>query len=379
MVRKLVTVRRVAAIRPIIGADSIQVAVVDGWACVVKIDEFKEGDLGVYFEIDSFLPANDARWEFLSKQFIECDGEKGFRVRTIKLRGQISQGLMLPISTFPEIVSAMAGLEKGHGRGTAEEKIMEMSFEEVLNVKKFERPEPVGGAGAMAFYEDFPGFINKTDQQRCQNLPGLFKDWSNETFQETTKMDGSSMTVYFVRKDSPMFAILPTLDPSSAGKAADQPNGRVGVTSRNKDIIEKESNLFWATAIAHSLPAKLATLNRNVAIQGELCGSSIQGNFEGFKPGFHDFYLFSVWDVEAQIYLPPKEAEQFAKDLGLKHVAVNGYFKLGDVAASVEELVARADGKGLNGKKREGIVFKHVGGGFSFKAISNSYLLKHGE
>jgi ATP-dependent RNA circularization protein (DNA/RNA ligase family) len=83
--------------------------------------------------------------------------------------------------------------------------------------------------------------------------------------------------------------------------------------------------------------------------------------------------------MDAQRYLAPKETEEWAKDLGIKHVPVNGYFKLGDIASNTDQLVSRADGKGINGRKREGIVFKHVDGTFSFKAISNAYLLKHGE
>lgn len=224
----------------------------------------------------------------------------------------------------------------------------------------------------------FPDFIERTDQERIQNLPKVFEEWGDKVFQETTKMDGSSMTVYYLRKDAPMFDLLPPLNPTG-GQSGVMENGRVGVCSRNIELVEREKSFFWEVALKNKLLEKLAKLDRNIAIQGELCGSTIQSNFEGFPKGFHDFYLFSVWDIDEQKHLPPREAEQWAKDLGLKHVPVHGYTKLSDIGASVEELLKRAEGKGMNGKKREGIVLKHEDGVFSFKAISNSYLLKHGE
>jgi RNA ligase (TIGR02306 family) len=377
MMRKLVTVRRVGAIKPIQGADRIEVAAVDGWKCVVQKGDFNEDDLGVFFEIDSFLPAEDDRWAHLSGNFIQHDGRRGLRIKTLKLRSQVSQGLLMPLIKFPEIKNHLDQLENHNDKGTALTRLMDMSFEDVLKVTKYEKPEGNREAG-VDFYGGIPPFINRTEQYRCQNLRDLFNDWGGGTFQETVKMDGSSMTVYFILERDPNNNLLAPLN-LAGGKAGAQANGRVGVCSKNKDLIEKERNLFWDVAKAHDLPAKLSALDRNIAIQGELCGSSIQANFEGFPAGFHDFYLYSVWDIDMQKYLPPKETEQWAADLGVSHVPVNGYFKLNDIATNTDELVKRADGTGINGKKREGLVFKHIGGGFSFKAISNSYLLKHGE
>lgn len=101
--RKLASVQRVTEIRPIEGADAIEVARVLGWDVVVKKDEFKVGDLAVYFEIDSFLPRNKA-WEFLEKSSLRKMGDKeGLRLKTIKLRGVLSQGLLLRIDSIFKI------------------------------------------------------------------------------------------------------------------------------------------------------------------------------------------------------------------------------------------------------------------------------------
>lgn len=386
MPRKLVTVRQVAAVRPIPGADRIETAVVDGWTCVVKVGEVTMGDLAVFFEIDSFLPAEDPRWAFLEKQFTTFDGSGGFRVRSTKLRGQMSQGILQPLAAFPEIQAIIQELEKEFGKDETAKQIKKLAFEEQLKVKKWElalkkwestseapiKPEKQTTMGP------FPGFIRKTEQERIQNLPEVFDEWGDEVFQETTKMDGSSMTVYFLRKDNPLHATVPPFNPTG-GRTGDMETGHFGVCSHNCELVERATgSMFWEIALQRSLPEKLAKLDRNLAVQGELCGSSIQANYEGFSTGFHEFYVFSAWDIDKQTYLAPRETEQWARDLGLKHVPVHGYSKLKDIGNNVEEMLKRAEGKGINGKKREGIVLKHKDGEFSFKAISNSWLLRHG-
>ncbi|RYO77839.1 hypothetical protein DL766_008832 [Monosporascus sp. MC13-8B] len=353
MTRKLVTVPKVAAVHPIKGADGIEVVEFDGWTSVAGTGQFKTGDLAVFFEVDSSLPASDPRWMRLAGKFITYKGERGFRVKSGRVRGQISQGILEPLDDFPEILAAWVDLEIRHGRRKAERLLRETAFECLLG-------------------------INKTDQECVQNLLDVFEKWGDEIFQETVKVDGSSMTVYFVRNDSPLMDKLAPL--ATEGKqAAAQPNGRAGVCSRNVEKPESQGGYFWTSAKTNALPEELSQLNRNIALQGELCGSSIQKNFEGLPLGFHDFFVFAAWDIGEQRYMKPKETEDLVGRLGVKHVPILGYHRLGDIARNVQEILAPAEGIGINGKKREGIVLKHVDGRFSFKTISNSYLLKHGE
>jgi RNA ligase (TIGR02306 family) len=103
--RKLVTVRQIDNLEPIDGADAIEVATIEGWKVVVKKGEFKVGEQCVYFEIDSFLPEGNPAWQFLvDKQGREFEGVRGHRLRTIKLRGVLSQGLALPITSLLKVV-----------------------------------------------------------------------------------------------------------------------------------------------------------------------------------------------------------------------------------------------------------------------------------
>jgi RNA ligase (TIGR02306 family) len=398
MERRLVTLRRVSALRPIAGADRIVSAAVDGWTCVVGISEFAPGDLGVYFEIDSFLPAADARWGHLETQFRPFPGDaeaRGFRVKSLKIRGVVSQGLLLPVTRFPEVEARLAELERdGQGREAAVEKaIAELAFEGALGVRKWDQPSAVGDGKAALV--KFPSFIRRTDQERVQNLkPPEWARYADVVFQESTKMDGSSMTAYFLRRDSPYYTGIPQASPTTTAR------GHFGVCSRNIELEPDSDGHFWAVADELDLHTKLATLGRSVAVQGELVGPSIQGNAEGFplsklaqkhggggnQPGRasmhnaqHHFYVFGAWDINAQAQLPPREVEVLATRLGLRHVPVAGYFALRDIGTGVEQFLARAEGRGVNGRIREGIVLKAEDGQFSFKAISNSYLLKKGD
>lgn len=355
MSRKLVTIRRVSQLRPIEGADLIELAIVDGWQCVVKKGEFSVGDLGVYFEIDSFLPSTDARYAFLESKFIKWEGKIGARIRTMKLKGQLSQGLLLPAREFPEILA-----------------VEDSDVTELLGIEKWEKPLPACLGGTAR--GNFPSFIPKTDQERVQNIRDLFEDWGHHTFQESTKMDGSSMTVYYVAKDTDVYDM--NARPDDEGN---WPAELSGVCSRNLDLVETQGNQFWITARENQIIEKLRALGRNLAIQGELCGSGIQSNFEKFPDGVHDFFVYDIWDIDSQSYLSPQDTHTLAEQFGLKHVPVHGYIVLKEAAQTIDEILDRAEGKGINGAKREGIVFKHVESGFSFKAISNSYLLKHGE
>jgi RNA ligase (TIGR02306 family) len=324
--RKLVTIRTVAEVLPIPGADKIELARVDGWQCVVKKGEFAPGAQGVYFEIDSWLPSNDTRFGFLEKQFRKNHiGELGARIRTIKLRGQLSQGLLLPVSDFPELCAA------------ANEDLAPL-----IGVSKWEPPMPACLAGVAR--GNFPYFLRKTDQERVQNIPHYLEDPA--LYEVTVKLDGSSMTVY-------------------------NNDGQFGVCSRNLDLTETDGNTFWSVARAYGLPMKLAKFG-NIAIQGELIGEGIQANHE--RIAGHDFYVFDVFDIARQEYVSPQVRYAIVTELGLRHVPVVDH--AATLPRTVAECLAAAEGENLiNGTQREGIVFKRLDGQRSFKAISNTYLL----
>lgn len=332
--RKLASIRKIDALQPIDGADAIECAVVGGWKVVVKKGEYKAGDLAVYCEIDSWIPTELASFLSKGKEPREYNGIKGERLRTIKLRGQLSQGLLLPISGTCDNIASM---------------IMEdLDVSAPLNIQKWEPVIPAQLAGQMK--GNFPAVIPKTDQERVQNLTKEIMSVTGRDFEVTEKLEGSSMTCY-------------------------QNQGEFGVCSRNMDLKRDEGNTFWRVAIEQNIEAKMRAVDEfwSFAIQGELIGPGIQGNI--YKLSSADFYVFDVYDIQSGKYLSPFARRALVAKMGLKHVPVlDEAFTLGP---SVDDILDKALGKSqLNHEQeREGIVFKENLGGLTFKAISNNYLL----
>jgi len=336
--RKLATIRKIDGIGPIEGADAIEVATVGGWKVVVKKGEYTVGDLAVYCEIDSWIPHELA--PFLSKgNFPRVFNEvKGERLRTVKLRGQISQGLLMPLAEVISIAGCTSPIQEGD------------DVSEWLNIQKWEKPMNAQLAGMAK--GNFPSLIPKTDQERAQNLVGeiLAAAQAGTQFEITEKLEGSSMTVY-------------------------QIDGEFGVCSRNLDLKETEGNAFWQTARRDGIEEKMrSVVGTDFAIQGELIGPGIQGNI--YKLTQPEFRVFDVYSITTGAYLSPQKRRELIRNLGLLHVPVISVDKdLG--VGSIDEILQWAEDISLLNPtvQREGIVFKECNGGMTFKAISNKYLL----
>ena len=338
--RKLATIRKIDALRPIPDADAIECAVIGGWTAVVKKGEFTAGDLAVYCEIDSWIPHTLAPFLSKGKEPRVFDGIQGERLRTMKLRGQLSQGLLLPLSTLTMVESELfEGLD--------------VSFP--LGIVKYEAPVPAQLAGEVKGM--FPGWIQKTDQERVQNLKEEFDYWLREqhVWEITEKLDGSSMTVYLR-------------------------DGEFGVCSRNLELKPSETNSLWKVAVRNDLELKLRRANRNLALQGELIGEGIQGN--PYKQKGQEFFLFDIYDIDTSKYFTPAERKAFVEEHDIKHVPVLAFgAELADTLGvnSIDGILRFAEGKsvmGMIGCEREGVVFKSKAMQCSFKAISNKFLLK---
>ena len=346
MERKLATIRKIKEINPIEGADAIELAVVDGWQVVVaKNVGHQVGDLVVYCEIDSFLPI-EPEFEFLRKSSYKKMGDQeGFRLKTIKLRGQISQGLILPYSVIPIAQFATAAdLPEG------------MDVSEMLGIVKYEPPIPAQLAGRVK--GTFPSFLRKTDEERIQNLEKEYTEWtlsSKHQFYATEKLDGSSFTCYIK-------------------------NGEFGVCSRNMDLLETEDNTFWAVARKLDLENKLRSFGKNICFQGEMVGSGIQGNHYNMKD--QTVFFYNIFLIDEREYVGYDEFRNMLFDLDLACVPVLSYpfnFPADSVVAlpTVSALLRSAEGKSvLNDKvEREGLVIRSMDRTISFKAISNKFLL----
>lgn len=407
MTRRLATLQKVADIQPIPNADSIEAVQIGGWWVVSRKGIHKVGDTVVYYEIDSFLPAADKRYESLGdvdgKKFITWNGKLGFRLKTIRLRGQVSQGFILSLKEedgtdrFPEITDRTEDTD-------------------VTELLKIEKWEPQGenannnGSQGGGRAGNFPSFVIKTDQERIQNYSRQIAGWLTDNFQATVKKDGSSMTVAIVWPDSTHYKealkLSGFVQDESLGARFKRFLGRffdkykevqepvILLMSRNVLLkLDGDSNFHKAlkkynvidalkkcTLFAEDLDGTKSGLS--IAVQGELIAPDIQGNYE--KVQSVEWHVFDILDIEQHEYFLPNETLVSAQHFGFPHVSVIASGKLADIIDlkegedAIQKILAYAEGAGDNqGVKREGLVFKsHTNAQVSFKAISNSYLLK---
>ncbi len=386
--RKLATIRVIDDLQPIEGADLIEKAVVGGWNVVVKRGELKVGDLCVYCEIDSFLGDGNPAWQFLvDKQPKMFNGKKGHKLRSIKLRGVISQGFVMPLSALPQVTDTTVGTD----------------VTEVLCIEKWEAQlaaSLVGQAEGL-----FPSWLCKSDQNRFQNIlsevfgyedqvipandvhPEIVRKAEadrDQRYEVTIKLDGSSMTAFAVSVD----------DKNEDGTKADTTSIKTGVCSRNLELKVNEANagnsfvkMFMDAKIDEILTSYKKMTGCDIALQGELMGNGIQGNQEMLNK--NKWFIFDVYLPFERRYALPVERRLIMDQLytlGLDPELVSHVPVLHERATLQElgitdtaSMLKFAEGPSLNAKSREGVVFKAVDRQFSFKAISNAWLLKNGD
>ena len=336
--RKLATLRQIDEVQPIPNADAIGKVRLGGWWCVAKKGEFQPGDKCVYFEIDSLLPPVEP-FLFLEKggrkkMLVEGREREGYRLKTVKLRGQISQGLALPLSAFAGKISLDAPVGE--------------DVTELLGVVKYEPPVPACLTGEVK--GPLPGVIPKTDEERIQNCPGMLEEYRGRSFSVTEKLDGTSATFYKYQ-------------------------GRFGVCGRNWEYLETELNLYWRMARKYGLAEKVP---EGYAWQCEIIGESVQGNPLRIKG--QEARLFYVFHINEHRYLEVSEMVDLAQASGIPYVPIiETAFILQHTMEQLLDLANRKSQLNPN-REAEGLVFRlnHSAQKVSFKVISNPYLLQSG-
>lgn len=333
-------------------ADALDICTVGGWNIVAKIGEYKIGDLAVMCEIDSWVPHELASFLSKGKEPREYRGVKGERLKTAKLRGVVSQGLLLQ---FTETLAAYAKDydDEGQPFWMGPEDFFQVGDDvsEVLNIQKWEPEIPAQLAGQVR--GNFPSQIPKTDQPRIQNLKKELSIAQHKGLQFAIeeKLEGSSLTMYLDLEDE------------------------FHVCSRNLDLKNDGANSFWRAAIKYDVENIMRQNNlQGYAIQAELLGPGIQANI--YQLNDVEFYVFDVYSVKQARYLYPAERRELIATLGLNPVPI---VCESTTLGTMEEIIALADGKSmLYNTLREGIVFKQLDGDMTFKSISQQYLIKTG-
>ena len=347
--RKMATIQIIRDITPIEGADAIVLAHINGWAAVVKADEFSVGQYVVFCEIDSWVPHEIAPFLSKGKEPREYLGVKGERLRSVKLRGQLSQGLILPLNILPQ-----GNYPEGE------------DVSEKLGIVKYEPPVPVQLAGQVK--GNFPSLVSKTEEERVQNIRGLEK-YLDEVFVETEKLHGTSVS--FVLNE----------------------NSEMEVCSRNLSLKEDENNLYWKLAKKNDALSMLKSVRnyyeatgvsvKSVAIQGEGVGQGVQKGWE-YGIQIPEFFLFTI-QVNG-VKIAEEDFQYISTTLGVKSVPQVRRATLRQLVGDAENissaLLKRVEGRSLiDGKTiREGSVFRcFTDSSFSFKVVNNQFLLKGGD
>lgn len=344
--RKLATIQTIKTVEPIPNADSIVKITFEsnGWVCVTNKDTNPiPGDRRIYFEIDSILPEIPI-FEFMRPY--------KFKVKTISLRKQISQGLSIPLKEIEPYLPTLQGVDLY----TLPDKF---DLTDILGVVKYELPPDVQLSGDTK--GSFPGFIVKTDEERATNIDNLTDLLASHEWDVTIKMDGSSETIYLR-------------------------DGEFGVCSRNQELKETEGNTFWKLARKYKIEERLRALNVitsiNYALQGEAAGPGIQGNRIGLKD--LELFVFTIQNIDKYSRLSNTEIEETLNQL-------NSFFpeapslrmvpKIKDVPSlkTLDDVALLSEGSYLvTDRIREGIVLRAKDDpSISFKFINPKYLLKH--
>ena len=339
--RKLASVQKIKNVRPIEKADKLEKANVEAYQVVIPKGIYKEDELVVFFEADSFLPIED-RYSFLESSFKENDiVGKGYRIRVQKLRGEVTHGLVMSLKDFPEITNPIEDLD----------------VTELLKVKKWTAfsEDPISGTGGSSK----PWFVPTTDEIRLQSEIGLINELKGKPYYISTKIDGMSVTMFY--KD-----------------------GEFGITSRKMSIPESRNNNIWKYAKKHDIKNRLRDLSdklgKAIIIQGEFAGPKIQSNNLGLEN--YEWFVFNIFTEEEDFKNKLMDIGDFlqtAEDLNLKTVPIE---KTGlEFNMSLEDLAEQAKGYYPNGHIKEGIVVRSADANFSdklnkelsFKVLNDDY------
>jgi len=331
MERKLASIQRIVKLHKTDKFDNLLLAQVLGWHCLVKKEEFKEGDLCVYFEIDSILP---------DKPIFAFMNRYRNKVKTIKMHGVYSQGLALPLSLFPELINVAEGQDVTNE----------------LGVTKYEGALPICG-DVMG---NFPVGIPKTDETRLQAIPGILERNKGVECYVTEKIDGCSATYYVY-------------------------DGKFGVCSRNLEL-KRSDCVYWAMSDKYKIEEQLLSLGKNIVLQGEIVGPKVQGN--KYKLPNQQFYLYNVmeWQGNSYSYTNFDNLIHYSGMLNIPTVPILPWTNYILDGADVDQWVEMSKGSStLNCMtRREGLVvrgkenqFDIEVGRLSFKVINPDFLLKY--
>jgi RNA ligase (TIGR02306 family) len=351
--RPMATIQQISAILPHENADLLEIAIIKGWRSIVQKGQFHEGDKIIFVEIDAHIPVDLAPFLAKSQSVKKFNGSDGFVLKTAKLRGIVSQGLIFPLNIL---------------RGKDVVQTIGTDVSSVLGIQKYEAPIPTELMGELAGV--FPSWARKTDQDRIQAcIDDVFENIKNDRWIIEEKADGTSMSV--MKRDDDIQVCGRNM--SFKYGPWDNPNNSIVNAARFYNIVER-----------------LRVYGRNLSISGELIGPGIQKNI--YQLPKTQWVVFDIFDVDTSSYLSIGDRLKVLSELNdisdapkipIVPLLIAGHsFKIEGKSKEdlVQEILEMAEDQTLIGSMkaiREGIVFKSIENpDVSFKSIANSKLLK---
>ena len=392
---KLAHVEIINKIEPIKDADFIELASVLGWHIIInKKDGFKVGDKCIYIEIDSVVDTTRPEFKFLET--------RGKRIRTMKMRGVYSQGLILPISVYGknyESLNVGDDVTEHFGIIHYEEYLLQkqqanMSKKKYSGIRKFLwSHKHLRWIGALLGYwksqkallieSEYPSWVVKTDETRIQNCPEMIEkmhkycEENNTEIIATEKIDGTSAT-FTLHIDSQ--------ENKHRRHNSKFKNFQYWVCSRNLAVDPNGDSIYARYAREHELEDILMKLfnvleaKEYITIQGELIDPTVQKNKYALSEGKQDLFVFNLIKDGVRCGTERIKLIFEKNNINLNIVPIIKNFTLKN---SVDEILLDADGESLAIPKsfkgshlREGLVIRTSDGQLSFKAVSNKFLLK---
>lgn len=376
--RELAYIVKVLETKDIEGYDKVHYVRVNSWWCVAPKD-IKLGDLVVYFEIDSLLPQNDNRFSFLAS--------KKFRIKPIKICGVVSQGLILPLSEFPELKRCKEGdfvtgklhVEKYDPESvnevTVKSKVSDFQRAVDRHPKFFKNPfvkylmkyKSARWLLSKIFVKkkdkcSWPEWLPKTGSERIQNMPNLFG--CKDKYIITEKVDGASTSFILNEKDKYIVCSHNVIK-----------NPEIGSDGGNL----YKTNVWAESGVNYNIESVLRSLKKElklktVAIQGETYGDGIQKRNYSLK-NKRGFVVFHIWLDGVRI--PIKDMIAICDKYNIPHVHVYNYeYSIPD---TVEQIIEDVDNSksNIDGGDIEGFVFYSQDGQQNFKCVSPNFLMKY--
>jgi RNA ligase (TIGR02306 family) len=410
--RALARIIEITEVLPHPNADRMEIVTVGGWPCCVGKGKFKVGDIALYCEIDALLPLTISEFQFLGSKkenVYEVFDVPYARLRTMRLRGELSQGLVVPIPKDVLTGPYVVGENVTMALGVLKYEPVRQAAEPERELDGFEKMCLwISGPPMAETLSPFPSIIQKTTLHRMQNLGSQYTRAveTHELFEASVKLDGDSATAYLVetgkhgefhygvcsRNNEISLEPIVWSWPEQArrwfakfllrnrrilkNRTLVRPRWQTGYSPDDNQYVKAFKDLGVKNALfyAHKV------LGLQLAIQGELVGPGIQGNFEKLESVQFFVYritvLGSVYKNQKLGIMNPEIAKETCSRLGLTYVPVHN--PMCRLNANMKEMLIFAEGpSAFNGPCREGLVLKSLARDFQFKVVSNTYLENH--